>query len=219
MPTASRTTKRSSRFTLPQRIATDRLVLRPWRRTDAPLLKAAIDANLEHLRAWMAWAATEPSPIEAIERRIDRFDQSFRAESEWGYAIFSEGEKMLYGGAGVHRSTEPGALEIRFWLGQGWMGKGFATEAVKALANVAIGLPGVERVQIRCDTRNPPSVAVARRAGFRHVATREKDPGKPGATPRDTQVWELSRVPQAPETAPARRGFWARIRAFFGGRG
>jgi hypothetical protein len=35
------------------RIHTHRLVLRCWQPTDAPLLKAAIDVNLEHLRPWM----------------------------------------------------------------------------------------------------------------------------------------------------------------------
>jgi len=34
------------------RIHTSRLVLRCWHPQDAPLLKAAIDTNLEHLRPW-----------------------------------------------------------------------------------------------------------------------------------------------------------------------
>ena len=42
------------------RIHTQRLVLRCWQPTDAPLLKAAIDANLEHLRPWLPWAQYEP---------------------------------------------------------------------------------------------------------------------------------------------------------------
>lgn len=35
------------------RIVTPRLVIRCWNPPDAPLLKAAIDASLDHLRAWM----------------------------------------------------------------------------------------------------------------------------------------------------------------------
>jgi RimJ/RimL family protein N-acetyltransferase len=218
MPSSRPPTARPSRITLPPRIVTARLVLRPWRRTDAPLLKSAIDANLDHLRPWMSWAGKEPSPLAAIELRIDKFDQSFRAESEWLYAVFSAGEKMLYGAAGVHRSTERGALEIGFWIGQGWTRQGFATEAVTALADAALALPGIDRVQIRCDVRNVASVAVARRAGFRHVNTLDNDVHERGATPRNTAVWELSRVALAPPVTPVKRGFWARLKAFFRGR-
>src|SRR5678815_5969902 len=56
---------------LPDRIVTSRLVLRPWSVADAPVLKALIDANLEHLRAWMPWALNEPSPVEAVAQRIE----------------------------------------------------------------------------------------------------------------------------------------------------
>jgi len=51
------------------RIVTDRLVVRCWNPEDAPLLKAAIDASLDHLRPFMAWALNEP---EDVEKKIER---------------------------------------------------------------------------------------------------------------------------------------------------
>lgn len=189
-------------------------MLRAWRRTDAPLLKAAIDDNLEHLRAYMAWARKEPSSLQIIEQRIDKFDQRFRADSEWSYAIFSSGEKMLYGGAGLHRSTEKGALEIGFWLGKGWTRQGYATEATKALLDVAMKLPGITRVQIRCDVRNTTSSAVAKRAGFSHVDTIKNHVYEPGVPPRDTMVWEYPARDSSQGATPKKKGFWARL---FGG--
>jgi RimJ/RimL family protein N-acetyltransferase len=207
------TPARTSRVTLPPSIQTERLALRVWRRTDAPLLKSAIDANLEHLRAFLPWAKKEPSSLQIIEQRIDKFDQRYRADSEWSYAIFSTGEKMLYGGAGLHRSTEKGALEIGFWLGKGWMKQGYATETVKALVDSAMKVPGIARVQIRCDARNAAAGAVARRAGFRQLDTIKNHIFEPGASPRDTMVWEYPGT--ATEAAkPKKRGFWARL---FGG--
>ncbi len=51
------------------RIKTLRMVLRCWDPADAPLLKAAIDENLDHLRPWMPWAHDEPEELQAkIER-------------------------------------------------------------------------------------------------------------------------------------------------------
>jgi RimJ/RimL family protein N-acetyltransferase len=200
----------SARVALPPSIRTPRLVLRAWRRTDAPLLKAAIDDNLDHLRAFMAWAKQEPSSLPIIEQRIDKFDQRFRADSEWLYAIFSEGEKMLYGGTGLHRSTEKGALEIGFWLGKGWTRQGYATEATKALRDVAMKVPRITRVQIRCDLRNTTSAGVAKRAGFAHVATLKNHTYDPTQPPRDTMVWEYPGT-GAVEGSPKKKGFWARL--------
>ena len=50
-------------------IHTRRLVRRCWQPTDVLLLKAAIDANLEHLCPWMLWARHEP---EDLHRKIER---------------------------------------------------------------------------------------------------------------------------------------------------
>jgi hypothetical protein len=38
---------------LPAELSTQRLVLRRWRKSDAPALKTVLDGNLEHLRAWL----------------------------------------------------------------------------------------------------------------------------------------------------------------------
>ena len=42
-------------------LETERLVLRCWRPSDAPLLRDAVDSSLDHLREWMPWAEDEPS--------------------------------------------------------------------------------------------------------------------------------------------------------------
>lgn len=177
------------------------------------MLKAAIDANLDHLRAFMAWAKQEPSSVQIIEQRIDKFDQRFRADSEWSYAIFSDGEKMLYGGAGLHRSTVKGALEIGFWLGKGWTKQGYATEAAKALVDVAMKMPGITRVQIRCDVRNAAAASVAKRAGFAHLETIKSHKYDPAQPVRDTMVWDYPGTATAADK-PKKKGFWARL---FGG--
>jgi len=47
-------------------------------------------------------------------------------------------------------------------------------------------------VEIRCDPRNRRSIAVARRAGFRHVRTLVGDALTPSGASRDTMVWVRS---------------------------
>ena len=211
------TPPRSSRIMMPPRIETQRLVLRPWRRTDAPLLRAVIEGNVDHLRVAVPWV-NEAATLPGCEVRIDRFDRAFRSESEWLYAVFSEGETQLLGGAGIHRSTERGALTIGFWLGQAWMKQGYATEAVKALAQHAIDFPHVQRVQIRCPVGNAAAAAVARRAGFTHATTVKNQVFERGVALADTMVFELSRSGPAPTPVKSSPGVWKSIRRFFAGR-
>ena len=72
--------------------------------------------------------------------------------------------------------------------------RGFATEASDAAVRMALSLPGVDRVEIRCDPANGASAGVPRRLGFRYVTTLEKNATTPTGEPRDTMVWEMTRA-------------------------
>ena len=78
------------------RIHTQRLVLRCWQPTDAPLLKAAIDANLEHLRPWMPWAQYEPEDLPAKIERLRRWRGEFDLGQDFAYGLFNHAESILY---------------------------------------------------------------------------------------------------------------------------
>jgi RimJ/RimL family protein N-acetyltransferase len=177
---------------MPKRIETQRLALRPWEIADAPILKRAIDGNLEHLRAWMPWAMEEPSPVSVIEQRIGRFRVDFAEGTEWLYAIFSRDESVFIGGCGLHPRIGPGGLEIGYWVQSAHTRRGFATEAAAALTRVALHAPGIERAEIRCDPRNLVSAKVPRRLRYRHVRMIKDDTTTPTGEPRDTMVWELT---------------------------
>ena len=174
---------------IPERITTPRLLVRCWRPDDAPALRAAIDASLPQLREWLPWAMGEPFPVEEVSRRLAEFRERFLAGEDFAFGLFDPASGAVLGGAGLHRRSAPGALEIGYWIRAGATGRGLATEAVEALARAAFD-HGVDRVEIRCDPRNTASVAVARRAGFRYLSTLEGDRTTPGGAPRDTVVWE-----------------------------
>ena len=177
---------------LPDRITTPRLVLRPWSAGDAPVLKALIDANIEHLRAWMPWAMKEPSPVDAIAARIELFAAHVREKSDYTVGIFLGDEAI--GGSGLHRRAGPDTLEVGYWIASSHTRRGYASEAAKALASLAFTMPHVEKVQIRCDPLNAASASVPRKLGFEHVATLEADTVTPSGEPRATMVWEISRA-------------------------
>ncbi len=180
-------------FPFPPTIKTQRLLLRPWQADDAPRMKATIDANLDHLRAWMPWALNEPSPIEDISARIALFAEEFESGVNGVYAIFSRDGAEVIGGTGLHPRIASG-LEIGYWIARTHTGNGYATEAARALTKAALEMPDVHEVQIRCHPDNLASAAVPERLGYRHIRTFEDPEILVNSVPRPTMVWQLTQA-------------------------
>jgi RimJ/RimL family protein N-acetyltransferase len=178
---------------LPERIETERLLLQRHSVADAPALKAVIDANLQHLQAWMPWAMDEPSPLSVIEERVEKFAASFNHSESWGYTIRRANHAPIIGGCGLHAEIGPNALEIGYWLDARETRRGYATEATAALIVAAFATGVVDRIEIRCDPMNLASAAIPRRLGFTYITTLEKNAKTPAGDPRDTLVFELTR--------------------------
>jgi len=179
---------------IPERFTTERLLLRCWQPADAPALRAAIDASLDQLREWLPWAVGEPTPVEELAIRLEGFAHRFRVGEDWACGLFDLRNGEVLGGAGLHRREAPDALEIGYWLRAVSVGRGLATEAVEGLVRIALAPGGLTRVEIRCDPKNARSIAVARRAGFRHVRTLTAQARTAGEA-RDTMVWERGYFP------------------------
>jgi ribosomal-protein-serine acetyltransferase len=64
---------------LPERVETPRLILRRWTVDNAELLSAAVEANLQHLRPWMDWAANEPLSNRDRIALLEEWDRSWGA--------------------------------------------------------------------------------------------------------------------------------------------
>jgi RimJ/RimL family protein N-acetyltransferase len=172
------------------RIHTRRLVLRCWQPADAPLLKAAIAASLEHLRPWMLWAQCAPEDQHMIEH-LRRCRGEFDLGQDVAYGMFDRAETQVLGGTGLHTRVGAGAREIGYWVHKDHINQGLATEAAAALTKVAFLIDRVARVELRCDPHNVRSAAVPRKLGFCHEATLRHRLRTPDGQPRDTMVWTL----------------------------
>lgn len=159
---------------LPERIEHPRFVLRCREESDAPLVQAAVDRNLDHLRRFMPWAWREPEPLEEKIARIRMAREKFTRGEEWQYGIFSRDETRMLGAIGLHPNVAAGTVEIGFWVCQSAQGRGIVTGAARLLTNLALTRLGARRVEIRCDVRNERSAAVARRLGFVLADTRDE---------------------------------------------
>jgi RimJ/RimL family protein N-acetyltransferase len=161
-------------MSVPTEIRTARLTLRPWRPEDATRLAPILETNREHLGPWIPPHVAEPAPVPALAERLAGFAAKFAADHEWRYAMLSGDESTVLGELAVFPRSASGRVpyrdadraEIGYWLRSDMTGQGLVNEAVNAALAVAAALPGVSRVEIRCDARNHPSAAIPRRLGF-----------------------------------------------------
>jgi RimJ/RimL family protein N-acetyltransferase len=188
----------------PARIETARLVLRCWDPRDAPLLKDAVDASLDHLRPWMPWVQGEPTSLGEKVELLRRFRGLFDVGQDFPYGVFEADERRVLGGTGLHTRVGEDAFEIGYWIHAGHVGQGLATEVVAALTKVAFTVSGVDRVEIHVDPANEVSCRIPRRLGYvEEGRLRRRLPAfGPGQARRDMVVFsllaeELPRTPSA----------------------
>ncbi|MGE3728846.1 MAG: GNAT family N-acetyltransferase [Candidatus Sericytochromatia bacterium] len=177
--------------TIPYRIQSERLIIRCYHPSDAPLLKRSVDESLEQLKIWMPWAIHEPTSLAAKVQRLRLMRGQFDLDQDYTMGAFDLAESVLIAGTGLHKRGEVGALEIGYWVHSAYQNQGYATEMSRALAQVAFEYHGIHRLEIRCDPNNLASAAVPRKLGFEHEATLKQRDKTTSGQIRDTMVWSL----------------------------
>jgi ribosomal-protein-serine acetyltransferase len=190
---------RSIRLAIPEELRAGSLVLRSWRADDVPSFQQAVLENLDHLRPWMPWVATEPVPIEERAALVERWARAADEGTDWMVGIFLDG--LVAGSAGLHQRRGPGVLEIGYWVHRSFTGRGIATLTSYLLTEFAFGNEKTDAVEIWHDSANVRSGVVPRRLGYEFVDERPADPG--GGSPGDAGTdyrWRATRT-----TWPERR--------------
>ena len=174
----------------PDTIEESPVVLRRYLRTDVPALCEAVSSSVEHLRPWLSWASVEPLEP-ALESFITDSIENFDGSKNFDYGIWDAGQPALIGGAGLHPRIGPGRIEIGYWVRQGWLRRGVASAAARALTTTAFQLEGIDEVQIHCDEANVASAGIPRGLGFRLVRIVEDEAEAPSEIGR-SMVWAIS---------------------------
>ena len=191
------------------RIETERLVLRCYQPSDAPLLAAAIIDSLDALRPWMPWAVDEPRPVAEKVQLLRRFRGAFDLGQDFVYGAFDPAETQVLGSTGLHTRIGPDAREIGYWIHAAHTGQGLATEMAAALTRVGFELDQLHHIEIHCAPENVRSSAVARKLGYTHDATLRQRLPRPEGVWRDTMIWSLlaSDYPASPAARAELRAF------------
>lgn len=175
------------------RVVTERLLIRAWGPADAELLRDAIDSSMDHLMAWLPWAHLEPADLEATTERLLGYEEAFASGDDFVYGMFTPDETEVVGGIGLHPRVGDGALEIGYWVREGRINQGYATEAAGALTRVGFGVEGIDCLQIHLDPQNRASRAIPEKLGYRLWLKRVGDSEDSKGKPRDTLVFRMTR--------------------------
>ena len=192
----------------PNDIRTARLLLRPWRAEDAASLLPVLEANRSHFGPWIPARVAEPAPLPVLAGRLEAFAADFAADREWRYALVSLDDGRVLGEVSLFPRAEQGRVpfcaadraEIGYWLRADATGTGLASEAAQAMVDLAMTMPVLRHVEIRCDARNGASAAIPRRLGFElSESVSAADVSGDAATPVTLQVWTRELTAGDPE--------------------
>jgi RimJ/RimL family protein N-acetyltransferase len=170
----------------PTAMQTARLDLRLLDEQDARLEHEMILESLDHLWPWFSLRATPPTLAERVDLAARQ-----RAEAAAGvgatYLVRAAGRPV----GKVWIEIEGATARLGWYLRAGATGRGYATEAVRALAALALDL-GVERVEAHTDPVNARSRALAERAGFVLEEIQEDAIDRPDGVRRPDCVYVLA---------------------------
>lgn len=174
----------------------ERVLVRPYRESDAPDLYEAIVESREHLRPWLPFA-DQHQTVDESRDVIVRGMATWLLREDMMVGLWDALTGRYVGSSGLHpRDWDAGVFEIGYWIRQSVEGRGYVTEAVRLQTDFAFAQLGANRVFIRCDARNTRSAAVPRRLGFAQEALLRNDMRDLTGALRDTLVFAL--IPSDP---------------------
>jgi RimJ/RimL family protein N-acetyltransferase len=145
-------------------LAGEKLTLRPFTLEDAPRVQELVSNwNV----ASMVARIPHPYPDGAAEEWISGHNERRVSGDHWPFAIETK-KAGLVGTIGLSK-TESDSMEIGYWIGEPYWGKGIASESARVLVEFAFDILGVERLTAGHYKGNPASGKVLTKVGFRET--------------------------------------------------
>lgn len=182
-------------------LETTRLIMRPPHREDVEdLASIANDRDIAEMTSRMPHPYSEDDAIAFI----DGFENGRYEGCIYAITIAESGR--LIGMGAVENRSRFGGLEIGYWLGKPYWGKGFATEAASALVDLAFRVTETDKVLAACRTNNPASRKVLQKQGFQLLGLDEMNSLAAGRVPierhsLDREVWLTKKAEESLQVA------------------
>jgi [ribosomal protein S5]-alanine N-acetyltransferase len=152
-------------MTAPQELRTARLLLRSFELEDIPSM-----VRLAGAREIAATTAVIPHPYSEADARtfLVKADEDFRAGLSMAFAVSTLPGRELCGAVGLHLSEAHKNAEIGYWIGVPFWGKGFATEAARAVVEFGFQNLNLRRIYAHHHAGNIASQRVLEKIGMKH---------------------------------------------------
>ena len=140
---------------------TERLLLRPsWPEDAAELHQTIADEGIVRNLASAPWPYTADDAVRFATQEHDSLYPAFLL------MLRTHGAPRLIGGCGI--GLRDGDAELGYWISRPYWGRGFATEAGRAVINIARTI-GHKKLIASHFTDNPASGNVLRKLGFQQT--------------------------------------------------
>lgn len=152
---------------------TPRLIFRPLAATDRAMWVRAHTISAAHFDPWMPAGDPLASLDERFNGQLERATLGPSDDTHYVFVAEHRAEPELVAFCGLSQVYRgPFQNAYGSWrVSLPYAGKGYGTEAVNALLDIAFALPprglGLHRVQANVIPTNEPSLRLARRVGFR----------------------------------------------------
>lgn len=150
-------------------IKTERLVLRQLTLDDAPAIsKLGSDRDISRMTGSFPY----PFPLLSAEFKVMHMQAQNRRALAYPYAITIDGGELM-GICDLFRHSPDAALEIGYWIGKPYWGKGYSTEAAIGLIAEARDRLDVNSLIAGAFSDNPASIRVLQKLGFKLTGEEE----------------------------------------------
>ena len=179
----------SRRLKAPERIETSRLVLRRPQPSDVDAIFAAY-ANDADATRYLSWS--RHLSVEQTRAFLNFSDDHWASWPAGPYVIESKADDRLVGGAGLGFES-PWCASTGYVLAPGFWGRGYATEALVAMVDVA-RLAGVIRLYAQCHNDHAASRRVLEKGGFEREGLLRRQTVFPNLGPEPCDAWMYARI-------------------------
>ena len=147
-------------------LVTQRLVLRAPHKEDTDAIAClANNVRVATMVSRMPHPYTRKDAAEFIKRT------KTGALGKCIYAVTDADNGRFLGCCGVEPQQDAVTLELGYWIGEPFWGKGYATEAAHAVIDMAFRTRDIEFIDVRCRVTNPGSRRVIHKCGFQFQGT------------------------------------------------
>lgn len=152
---------------VPLELYTERLILRaPLQTGDGPVVNEAIRDSFKELKEWLPFAQEIPA-VEDTEVNLRSAHIKFLNRESFRFLIFHRETQEFIGAVSLQGiDWDIPKCEVGYWIHTKFSGNGYMKEAVERVVHLGLDQLNFKRVEIRCESDNHRSRALAESAGF-----------------------------------------------------